>query len=217
MRPEREEANWNFMNADIDDDRSQPLHFEDSIGFLLRRALQRHQAIFAELINSDLTRTQMAVLAWLYERGACSQNLLGRHLAIDTSTIKGVVDRLCDRGFTKVGRDRSDGRRLIVGLTDEGRDVFEVAFPLGRDIAERTLEGLSTEETRNAFRVASKVGLKSVWPGPSRACHTEKRRRANVPIKKAPPVSGAFLYAYAYIYAYAITTLKSVRISAIAW
>ena len=42
---------------------------------------------------------QWAALAKLAEVGECSQNLLGRLVAMDVATIKGVVERLVRRGF----------------------------------------------------------------------------------------------------------------------
>ena len=67
---------------------------EDQVGFYLRRAGQRHAAIFAEYMTDDLTPTQWAALVKLAEFVSLSQNLLGRETAMDAATIKGVVDRL---------------------------------------------------------------------------------------------------------------------------
>src|SRR5215467_4719631 len=69
------------------------------IGFLLRVAMQRHTAIFMSRMVEQLTQTQFAALAKLYEVGACSQNQLGRLIYLDAATIKGVVDRLQARNF----------------------------------------------------------------------------------------------------------------------
>ncbi len=145
------------MNKDIDDISLEPLRFEESIGFLLRRALQRHTVIFTDLMDSDITRIQTAVMAWLYESGACSQNLLGRHIAVDASTIKGVVDRLNERGLVSVEKDSADGRRIIVDLTEDGRKVFLQLFPIAWEIAERTLEPLSNSERKTLFNLLQKL------------------------------------------------------------
>ncbi len=65
---------------------------EDQFGFILRRVNQRHTGIFADHIGAALTTTQFATLAKLSEMGSCTQNLLGRHTAMDAATIKGVVE-----------------------------------------------------------------------------------------------------------------------------
>src|SRR5215471_8405499 len=68
---------------------------EDQVGHLMRRAHQRHTAIFQEgLGDCDLTPTQFAALVKIKELGKVTQNLLGRHTAMDPATIQGVVQRL---------------------------------------------------------------------------------------------------------------------------
>jgi DNA-binding MarR family transcriptional regulator len=100
---------------------------ERQVGFILRQVSQRHTAIFAASIGDDLTPTQWATLAKLLERGPCSQNLLGRQTAMDAATIKGVVDRLSNRGMLETRPDPSDARRLVVVLTPAGKEVAERA------------------------------------------------------------------------------------------
>ena len=54
---------------------------EDQVGFHLRRAGQRHAAIFSAHMGEELTPTRWAALVKLSEHGALSQNLLGRETA----------------------------------------------------------------------------------------------------------------------------------------
>ena len=127
------------------------------IGFVLRRAWQRHAAIFAERMECDLTPTQFAVMAKLFEIGECSQNRLGRAVAIDAATVKGVVDRLVKRDYLQSRSDPDDGRRLLVSLTVEGRTIAERAIPCAKDITERTLEPLGEEGRKVLFDLLSKL------------------------------------------------------------
>lgn len=113
---------------------------DDQIGFLLRRAHQRHTTLFGELMPKDLTPTQFSTLARLLENGPLSQNLLGREIAVDAATIKGVVDRLGARGLTSVAPDPTDGRRLVVSLTAAGRDLVEGCLGRAADVSQATLD-----------------------------------------------------------------------------
>jgi len=115
------------------------------VGFLLRRATQRHLAIFAGLIP-DLTSTQFATLAKLCELGPISQNALGRHTAMDAATIKGVVDRLRKKGLVASEPDPDDQRRIIVMPTDTGRDAFRSFCEPAHAVTDKTLAPLSAEE-----------------------------------------------------------------------
>jgi MarR family transcriptional regulator, lower aerobic nicotinate degradation pathway regulator len=120
------------------------------VGFILRQVSQRHAAIFTKRIGDDLTPTQWATLAMLLERGPCSQNLLGRHTAMDAATIKGVVDRLTKRGIVETRPDPKDARRLVVVLTPAGRAITERARVNAEAITEEKLQPLTAAE-RSAF------------------------------------------------------------------
>ena len=127
------------------------------IGFLLRQAQQRHTAIFARRMIEDLTPTQWAALAKLSELGPCSQNLLGRHTAMDGATIKGVVDRLSARGLTEASVDPGDSRRLTISLTGAGRDLVVRASAVAEAITEETLAPLTPAERTMLLKLIDKI------------------------------------------------------------
>ncbi|MEM1314823.1 MAG: MarR family transcriptional regulator [Pseudomonadota bacterium] len=125
----------------------QAYELSEQAGFNLRRANQRHVAIFARRVQG-LTPTQFAALARLHARGPLSQNLLGRLTAMDSATIKGVVERLKAKRLAVVKPDPDDGRRRIVELTPEGAAAFERALPQALASREETLAPLSAAEIR---------------------------------------------------------------------
>ena len=131
---------------------------DDQVGFLLRQAQQRHTNIFAALMIEELTPTQWAALAKLSESGPCSQNLLGRHTAMDASTIKGVIDRLTKRGLTATTADPADGRRLMVALTAEGAAIFARGKAMAERITAATLEPLSEAERKTFVALLRRLG-----------------------------------------------------------
>jgi DNA-binding MarR family transcriptional regulator len=138
---------------------SQPDHYllDAQIGFLLRVAMQRHTSIFMSRMVEQLTQTQFAALAKLYEAGPCSQNQLGRLIYLDAATIKGVVDRLSGRGFVTALSDPKDRRRLAVTLTSRGKAVTEAAIKVAAQITAETLASLTTEEQRTVTRLLNKL------------------------------------------------------------
>jgi DNA-binding MarR family transcriptional regulator len=119
---------------------------EDQIGFQLRRAIQRHGAIFAAHMVADLTPTQWAALVKLAALETVSQNLLGRETAMDAATIKGVVGRLASRGLVETRPDPGDGRRMLIAISDEGRKLVEAGVSRGRLISAETLKPLKAAE-----------------------------------------------------------------------
>jgi len=135
---------------------------EDQVGFILRRATQRHKGIFVDLMKlelpgGDITVTQFAALAKLYELKTCSQNLLGRHTALDAATIKGVVDRLTHRGLTHTWPDPTDARRFMVGLTPDGEVIIAKAIAKAFKITDQTLEPLDAAERATLVRLLEKL------------------------------------------------------------
>lgn len=129
---------------------------QDQIGFVLRKAQQRHVAIFAQRI-ADLTPPQFAALARLHADGETSQNQLGSLIAMDAATIKGVIDRLKARGLVEIARDEGDKRRILVSLTAEGRATVARLIPLARDITAETLAPLSAREAETLMRLLAKL------------------------------------------------------------
>ena len=122
-----------------------PYNLSDQVGYNLRRANQRHVAIFARHVEG-LTPTQFATLARLCEQGGLSQNLLGRMTAMDSATIKGVVERLRAKGLVTSRADETDQRLRLVDLTEAGRAAFEIARDQALVARAETLEPLDPEE-----------------------------------------------------------------------
>lgn len=131
---------------------------EDQVGFYLRRAAQRHAAIFTQLMTDELTPTQWAALVKLAEYDSLSQNLLGRETAMDAATIKGVVDRLLKRGFVKTGPDPEDGRRMRVSITRDGVAAVARGVAPATAITAETLEPLGLAERRTLMELLRRIG-----------------------------------------------------------
>jgi DNA-binding MarR family transcriptional regulator len=126
------------------------------VGFLLRKANQRHVAIFARRI-ADLTPPQFAALAKLGEVGPTSQNQLGVMVAMDAATIKGVIDRLKARGLVGLTPDSEDRRRIVVSLTEEGRAIVGSLLSAATAITEETLAPLNAREAATLLRLLTKL------------------------------------------------------------
>jgi MarR family transcriptional regulator, lower aerobic nicotinate degradation pathway regulator len=119
--------------------------------------MQRHSVIFSKHIRGDLTPPQWSALFTLLERGACSQNHLGRMTAMDVATIKGVVDRLKLKGLTKIGVDPSDNRRRVVELTMEGRRLARSSVARAGRITELTLAPLDGAARKTLLSLLSRL------------------------------------------------------------
>jgi DNA-binding MarR family transcriptional regulator len=133
-----------------------PYRLDGQIGFLIRKAMQRHLVIFADTL-AGLTNTQFAALARLHELGPLSQNHLGRATAMDGATIKGVVGRLMAQGWVETRPDPEDRRRLTVSLTPQGAALAEQSISLAQQISDRTLEPLDPQERDTLLALLSRL------------------------------------------------------------
>lgn len=130
---------------------------DSQVGFILRKAQQRHLNIFSAHMSEDLTSQQFATLAKLAEVGPCSQNSLGRQTAMDNSTINGVVARLHDRGLVKKSELPEDRRMIQIELTPEGERTITRVLPLGQEITRMTLAPLSRPEQATLLRLLRRI------------------------------------------------------------
>jgi DNA-binding MarR family transcriptional regulator len=134
---------------------------DNQIGFILRKANQRHTSIFAETITNELTPTRFSALSKIYELGSLSQNELGRMTAMDVATIKGVIDRLKRLNLVRTRADPTDARRHLIDLTPLGTVLIERAIPKALTISEKTLHPLSNEEQIILLKLLTKISLSS--------------------------------------------------------
>ena len=130
---------------------------EEQVGHLLRKAHQRHCAIFADRIGKALTPVQFAALSMIAQRESVSQNHLGRLIAMDPATIQGVVGRLAERNLIKSKPDPDDRRRQLWGLTANGRKVLAALVPVAESISEETLAPLSARERQSFIKLLTKL------------------------------------------------------------
>jgi MarR family transcriptional regulator, lower aerobic nicotinate degradation pathway regulator len=130
---------------------------DEQIGFLLRQANQRHVAIFAARMGDKLTTMQWSALIKLREIQPSSQNQLGREIAMDAATTKGVIDRLVARGYVSTSPDPEDGRRVILSLTEAGDEAVERNLASAQTVTEETLAPLSVEERSTLLDLIRKL------------------------------------------------------------
>ncbi|HRY23656.1 MAG: MarR family transcriptional regulator [Geminicoccaceae bacterium] len=131
---------------------------EQQVGHLLRRANQRHTALFARHFAAfDLTPLQFAVLMKLQAAGPLSQNHLGRLTAMDPNTAQGVILRLLRRRLVMRQPSPEDRRRKLLSLTEAGAALASRLKEEGRAISEATLAPLTARERRQLLALLARL------------------------------------------------------------
>jgi DNA-binding MarR family transcriptional regulator len=132
---------------------------EHQVGYWLRRAYQRHMAIFAGIMSDlDLTSMQFAALVKLHELKAVSQTELGRLTGMDRATISGVVARLKRRNLVLYKPDPLDKRSRIIALTPAGDSLLSEAMQRIGRVTEQTLEPIGAADRESLRAILQKMG-----------------------------------------------------------
>lgn len=132
---------------------------EHQVGYWLRRAYQRHMAIFAGVMSDlDLTSMQFAALVKLHELKAVSQTELGRLTGMDRATISGVVARLKRRNLVLYKPDPLDKRSRIIALTPAGDALLDEAMQRIGRVTEQTLEPIGSTDRDSLRAILQKMG-----------------------------------------------------------
>lgn len=122
-------------------------HFSEQIGHLLRRAYQRHVAIFQQhILDSQLTAAQFVTMCAIQEHGTCSLSDIVKTTAIDQATIRGIIERLKLRELIVLSHDAADRRKVLVTLSDAGVSLVGSTVPHAADITEATFGSLNPAE-----------------------------------------------------------------------
>jgi DNA-binding MarR family transcriptional regulator len=100
----------------------------DIVGFHIRLA---HGAVYRHFTetfaNLDLTQKQVSVLWLVDDHPNIAQTDLARRMRMDRATTMAIVNRLQARKFLVRGKSETDGRKQTLNLTEQGREILDVA------------------------------------------------------------------------------------------
>ncbi|SEO46977.1 transcriptional regulator, MarR family [Actinacidiphila rubida] len=103
------------------------------------------QLIAAELVDLDLTGSEINALANLADGQGRTVSQLGAAVGTRPTTLTSVLDRLERRGHITRGTRAGDRRSVLIELTDSGRATAAVITRTLAGIENRALDGLPAE------------------------------------------------------------------------
>lgn len=80
--------------------------------------------------GTELTATQSEVLEVLAEQGAMGQSELAGQLVCTKGNISRLLDRMQAKGLLRRDPDPESRRRVVVRISDEGREAYRAAEPV---------------------------------------------------------------------------------------
>lgn len=126
------------------------LRTEERLHILLARCGQK-------LASSGVRQTQGRILKILYRQGPLSQKVLQEKLAIQPGSMSEIAAKLEHRGLLCRTRDEADKRKVLLSLTDAGRQDVEDFSAQGRPYAGRRFDALSEQEKHTLCALLEKL------------------------------------------------------------
>lgn len=125
----------------------------------MRLIADRARTLFAAREDCPVTAAQGRVVMYLkkQEGRIVSQRELGTYLGVSHATVKGLVDRLEEKGYVHTAFDAKDGRVKNVYLTDESARYKERVHKLLEELDEQMMRGLSEAEQKELVRMLEKI------------------------------------------------------------
>lgn len=115
----------------------------------MKMVTDRADALFAQAVGElKMTAPQCRVLMYLESRGGAgvSQRELEQHLGVSHTTVKGLLQRLEEKGYVRTAFDSSDGRVKHAYLTEDFLHLQRHTKEAMQDFEARLVAGFSPEE-----------------------------------------------------------------------
>jgi DNA-binding MarR family transcriptional regulator len=127
------------------------LRLDNQLCFLFHRIARELDAAYRPLLaDLGLTYPQYLVMLVLWERDVLGVGEIGDRLDLDSATLSPLLRRLEHAGLVRRERTTSDERRVMISLTDRGRDLQERAAGIPEAIAGRVVDDEAGYEAMKA-------------------------------------------------------------------
>lgn len=127
---------------------------------VLTRALESVQKQVAKDIkNYDLNLSEFGVLELLYSKGGQPIQVIGKKVLLASSSMTYVVDKLETKQLLERVACPEDRRVIYAQLTDEGKQLMEMIFPLHEEAMQAIFASITTEEKEETIQLLKKIGL----------------------------------------------------------
>ena len=135
-----------------------PAALAHNTGFLMSKVSQLTREEFERSLGPmGLKARHYDVLSTLAGEGPHAQGDLGEKLAIDRTTMVGLVDELEGLGLVERRRDPKDRRRYDLALTDAGRRTVSEAEAVAARVQDAVLAPLDDAERRRLHEMLASL------------------------------------------------------------
>lgn len=131
---------------------------EDNLGTMLSDVSRLMRRCYDESARGiGVTRPQWQVLIVLNRHEGTNQGNLAELLDVEPITLSRMVDRLQEAGLIERQPDPADRRAWRLFLTAKARNLLEELRPLGKQLMETALDGISETDQDSLRRILGRI------------------------------------------------------------
>ena len=131
---------------------------EETTGYLLAKVCRTHRGSVGALLSGvGLHVGQEMVLLELWKQDGLKGSELVERLGVEPPTVTRTIRRMESCGFVERRPDPADARSFRVHLTEKGRALEGPVARIWEEIEEKTLQGISPEETLALRRLLARI------------------------------------------------------------
>ena len=114
-------------------------------------------AMTRRLRESGVTFGQFFSIRYIFEHEGCSQEQLSHRLRMDKGAVARTVHALEEDGYVQRLPDPADRRRVILSLTERGKEQYRTIVRISDEWEDVLLQDLSPEERQELRRLLVKI------------------------------------------------------------
>lgn len=141
----KEEASDAFRLTDF------PMHYFAAI------QSKNQDNLDGKLAACGLSPMEWRILATLHQRAPCTVSDISDITTVDRFRVGRGLKTLMDKGFVANKEDRSDRRRRRIVLTTDGKQAYQNAFTIMREVYLSNFEGVTDEEYDQLMRLLRRI------------------------------------------------------------
>ena len=136
--------------------------------FIMKMVSDRTDSLFMQRVGTlRVTAPQCRVLMYLESRNGApvSQRELEQYLGVSHTTVKGLLQRLEEKGYVRTAFDDADGRVKHAYLTAEFRRRQAEAQQAMQEFEEQLVAGFSPAEVEQLRQLLERIYQNTLTPG----------------------------------------------------
>lgn len=134
------------------------ISFNDYISIMIHQTdLTLTRFVKAKLDPLNIAPEQNLILLLLWEKDGLSQNEIAKRLVKDKTNIARMLNSLEKKGYIHRKINKIDGRSFNVYLTESGKELSELVYPIIEEINRVVCSGITMEELQTVDNVLFKI------------------------------------------------------------